>query len=75
MENTIDHIQRDTTIRLSPSMVRAAKLHSKKLSGCPRPNEGSLNHFAMYAFQEAFKKFGLDYPKQVKEYYIEISIT
>jgi len=61
-------------VLLSDAVVNACKLHSRKYSGCPRPDVGSLSHFVNVAVAHELTRHGLDIersgwqkvPKQVR---------
>lgn len=55
--------RRPTQVLLSPAIVRAAKVHSIKYDGCPRPHEGSLSHYVWISVLHQLKKDGLDVEK------------
>lgn len=55
-------------ISVTHIMRRAMQLHSKKLPGCPRPNEGSASFFAFVAITKMLKEHGLDLARLSKKY-------
>lgn len=55
--------RRPTQVLLSPAVIRAAKTHSIKYEGCPRPLEGSLSHYVWISVLNQLKKDGLDVEK------------
>lgn len=69
MNNKVDHIEKPRTLKISTAVKRAMLLHSKKIPGCPRTDEGSMNHFARWAILEGLKKFGCDFRKTHPQYY------
>ncbi len=44
-------------VLISKEKERLCKLHSKKIVGCPRPNDGSFSHFVNFAIDEVLKKY------------------
>ena len=64
--------RRPRNVLLSDAVVAACKLHSRKYSGCPRPDMGSLSHFVNVAVAHELARHGLDIrqwqsvPKQVR---------
>lgn len=57
-------------LRLPEIVVKKMMERSKEIKGCPRPNVGSENHFAVYAILKVLKEeFGDNYKYLYPEYY------
>jgi hypothetical protein len=71
MNNCIlkDHTFKNTQVQLTLAMIRAMKLHSKKISNCPRPKKGSMNHFLKFWILVGLKANGCDLIKSYPEIY------
>ena len=66
-----EHVLRNANLRLSKEQKRIMKHCSKKISGCPRPEEGSINHFMQYAIVKILKaEFNIDLVKISESYNI-----
>jgi hypothetical protein len=60
---TVSNKRRIFPVSITLDMVRAAKMHSKKIPGCPRPNEGSVSWYVWTAVIEKLKRDGCDLAK------------
>ena len=69
MDKLLDHIEKPRTLKISSAVKRAMLLHSTKIPGCPRSDEGSMNHFARAAILDKLKDFGCDFRKTHPQYY------
>ena len=58
-----EHRRRLTQVSLTPAVVKAARLHSKKYAGYPRPQAGSLSHYVWVAVLNQLRRDGLDVEK------------
>lgn len=54
-----DHESVVVPITITRIMRRAMKEHSRRVPGCPRPDEGSISHFAFAAIVEKLERCGL----------------
>ena len=63
-----DHTAIPTTVKLSPAVIRAAKLHSIKM-GCRLKEVGSLNFFINKIVLDHLNGNGLNYRKLYPGYY------
>jgi len=61
---------KNRSLRIPEIVKEKMMLHSKKIKGCPRPCEGSMNHFAIYAILKVLKEdFGENFKYLYPEYY------
>ena len=60
---TITNKRRVFPISLTMDMTRAMLLHSRKLSGCPRPHVGSVSYYCWVAVIEKLMRDGFDISK------------
>ncbi len=58
-----EHKRRLTQVSLTPAVVKAARMHSLKYAGCPRPKKGSLSHYVWIAVLNQLRRDGLDVEK------------
>jgi hypothetical protein len=62
-------IFKNRTFRFPEIIVDAMKKHSVKIPGCPRPEDGSMNHFGIVAVLEKLERCGESFRYLYPEYY------
>lgn len=60
---------KNRTFRFPEIIVEAMKKHSVEIHGCPRPEEGSMNHFGVVAVLEKLEQYGENFRYLYPEYY------